>query len=353
MRPEILSVNISETCNNACTFCLTRYRQPGTAKMMDWDTYVKILEQAEELGCRFLQLHGLNEMFTNPRAIDMVEEATKRGFRLWMYTNATLLNKEIIKRLSRRSIWRLSVSVYGFDRESYIQNARTDNFDKMYNNILEIFEQFSTPESIEYTENTNIVLSFLNIPILVDNAHIIMEKFGNLVSNFNAKKGKIIGDKILDNVFRRSGRARIEWNILEDSVEPRLHQEPENKNYLFHGYGCKERSTGSKCEHSCARIAFDCMVYPNGDVCYCCSNMDHEGVLGNIHVTSLRRCWESDYAESLRRLFFNGQKHLVPLCSHCALGPPKSNFTSFYNMRNSIFKIDDEWYAHKYRTMDL
>jgi len=81
------------------TFCKSYEARPDPKKMLDYDDYVRWLEDVPKDA--FITFAGFSEPFINPRAVDMVCYAHERGYKqIQVYTTLMNLSKEDIIRLS-------------------------------------------------------------------------------------------------------------------------------------------------------------------------------------------------------------------------------------------------------------
>ncbi|HPQ71148.1 MAG TPA: radical SAM protein [bacterium] len=81
-----IQVEVTTHCNVQCKMCVRpqMIKQVG-ARHLDWDVFVKVVEQAPP-GSRFC-LQGTGEPFLHPRFYDMIALCKQRGFYVETYTN--------------------------------------------------------------------------------------------------------------------------------------------------------------------------------------------------------------------------------------------------------------------------
>jgi len=278
-------------------------------------------------------------MYMNPLASEMIKEAAGRGHRLWIFTNAILMTLADIQVLARTpNIWRITISLYGYDKDSYIAQTGRDNFQKAYRNIYDLLDILSRSGAMKSSASTTITINVPKTRIMMERQQAVEAVWGSMIKRFNEKKNTL-RKGVYGTYFRSSGGARLEWFELDDNPDGRLHLEKENEGVVFHGFGCGE-------QHGCSRIAWDCQIFPNGDVSYCCGNMDHEGIIGNINQSPLSECWGSRLANDFRTLFANGYKQYVPLCNHCAMVPGSNSL--FGSEGEASLEISDDEYLSRY-----
>ncbi len=112
-RPESLrcaKIKLTSQCNLRCRMC--RYWRTAHETSLATDTWIRILDELTDLGCRKVHFSG-GEVFLRPDFLDLVEHAAARGLRVNMTTNGTLLTPEAIRRLVAARAHSVSSSLDG------------------------------------------------------------------------------------------------------------------------------------------------------------------------------------------------------------------------------------------------
>lgn len=134
MVPEsrAIDIEITNRCNALCTFC-PRDKMPPLGKMKQ-ETYTRILERIDEYG-RVCTIHfaGFGEPIMHPLLADFVSQATSRGIRTGINTNAALLDEVMANRLLDAGLSQISFNVAALD-EDYEEIYNLD-FDNTLKNI--------------------------------------------------------------------------------------------------------------------------------------------------------------------------------------------------------------------------
>jgi len=100
-KPDLkyLYLEITNRCNLRCEMCFKQYWEDNEGDM-EWDLFLKILDDAEELPeLEMIYFGGIGEPTVHPRFTDMVKEVKKRGFSLGISTNGFLLTEKRIDEL--------------------------------------------------------------------------------------------------------------------------------------------------------------------------------------------------------------------------------------------------------------
>lgn len=105
-KPDLryLYIEITNRCNLRCEMCFKQYWQDREGDM-DWDLFIKILDDAEELPeLEMIYFGGIGEPTIHPRFMDMVREVKRRGFALGISTNGFLLTDKRIEELVKLGV---------------------------------------------------------------------------------------------------------------------------------------------------------------------------------------------------------------------------------------------------------
>ena len=125
------SIDISNRCNNRCSFCVSEKYLDGT--FINFDLYVRLLHSLHEMGVKSLVFSGGGEPTLHPNFKDIIEAATAYGFRLGMITNGIELDQYFD--LLKNFVW-VKVSLDSGSRETYKKIKGSDNFGRVIRNIL-------------------------------------------------------------------------------------------------------------------------------------------------------------------------------------------------------------------------
>lgn len=127
---------ITEKCNLICEHCYMGIKK----KHMERADISRVLKVVKEAGAVDIMITG-GEIFTRDDAMDIIEEAIEQGFVVSLLTNATLLEREKIIRLSKMGIVSLTTSMYGAKSETHDDITKVKgSFQKTLENIKIIKE---------------------------------------------------------------------------------------------------------------------------------------------------------------------------------------------------------------------
>lgn len=119
--PRFVQMEPVGQCNLRCEMCPIQFRKDGPPwgppALMRFDVFERLLDQFP--GLTELHLQGLGEPMMHPRFFEMIETAVKRGVKVSVNSNCTLLGGDRAERLVSSGLHTLHVSIDGATRETY------------------------------------------------------------------------------------------------------------------------------------------------------------------------------------------------------------------------------------------
>ncbi len=94
-----ISIACAPKCNLACPHCIYDAKTESVTNSFTLSQKVEILQQAQRLGAKFLQICHEGEPFVDNGVMPLIQEAAKLGMDIFLYTNATMITAEIAKEL--------------------------------------------------------------------------------------------------------------------------------------------------------------------------------------------------------------------------------------------------------------
>jgi len=108
LTPFAVTFETTYACNECCIHCYMDRGLPARS----FEEIVETLDALAEAGTLFVSFTG-GEFFCRNDALEIVEEAHKRHFVIDILTNGTLITSQLAKELSKRTVRRVQVSLYG------------------------------------------------------------------------------------------------------------------------------------------------------------------------------------------------------------------------------------------------
>lgn len=257
---KLLNVNIEllTKCNWRCVYC---YIPKHNNKGMDKNIIFNIFKQLREMGVFEITLTG-GEIFLRNDIIDIILKAREMGFNLYLYTNVSLLNERIIKKLSSMYISRISCTIFSLDKD--IHDSITGVKGSLYNSL----------KNINLLKKYNIPLE-LKVPITKLNNSSYKE-----IENFCKKNDFYY--KVSFEVFPKSNGDKSPCNIM-------LSGEKLNEVILYVDK-LKEFKANkhNREEYVCQNLKSTLSICCNGDV-YPCNKFFYK--VGNIYEDTIKDIW--------------------------------------------------------------
>lgn len=276
-------IEITNVCNLSCDFC------PHTCRpqeFMSIDTFNKILNQIKPY-TDYIYFHVKGEPLLHPKLSKFLDLSYKKGFKVNITTNGTLISKTRDKVLLSPSLRQINFSLQSFDG-----NKGATNKDEYINNIISFIK-----DSINKTD-TLFSLRLWNL-----------DKDNN--TNLSAKKNYDLLS-IIENAFDLSYK-------IEEKIIPGKGIRICNKVYLNQDYEFEWPDLLANHNNNpgfCYGLRNQVAILVDGTVIPCC--LDGEGIinLGNIHKSNFSEILKNQRAIDI----FNGfsrREVVEELCRKC------------------------------------
>ena len=175
-------IEICGACNYSCTFCPHSFeqgREKSFRRMMNYDMFIKMLDQLQDSECEEIYLEGSGEPTMNKKLPDFVKAGTDRGFKMSFITNGFWFKDDLMKRTIDAGMHFARVSVTGYNPKLYREQMSEDAFYEVMDN---------TNAAIEYGGNMG------SYHLILDNNNIdyeCSEYIGNWIRHVPGVKASI------------------------------------------------------------------------------------------------------------------------------------------------------------------
>lgn len=260
-------VEITNICNKNCSFCHGTKRQP---KFMNKAEFERVLDELDGV-TEYLYFHVLGEPLCHPEVYNYINDAAKRGFKVTITTNGSLLENKLIQ----SGVYKIQISLHSFEED--------DNYAKKeYIKTIIDFSKEAAKKGII------ISLRLWNLGTDVSNDIIISEIKNAFPEPWieGRSKSYTLSEKIYLGFANR-----FEWQDLNSPII----------NTSLFCYGLRDQ------------IA----ILSNGTVVPCCLDAEGDIPLGNIFKTPLEEILNSKRAISI----YEGFSKRIPceeLCKRCS-----------------------------------
>ncbi|SFM94383.1 heme b synthase [Thermodesulforhabdus norvegica] len=318
---KIVAWEVTRTCNLACIHCrAASLDKPYEGELSTEDAF-RLMDQIAEVGKPIIILTG-GEPLLRPDIFEIASYGTKKGFRMTMAVNGTLVTPEVARKMKDSGIKRVSVSIDGSTSESH------DSFRK----VPGAFER--AVEGINVLKSCGVPFQ-INTTITAENLHEL-EKIHQLAISLGAEahhifllvptgRGRDLGDRAIGAAeyesalhwfYEQRGRSGLQ---LKATCAPHyyriLRQRAREKGeaVTFRSYGLDAVTRGCL-----GGISF-CFISHLGTV-QPCGYLEIE--CGNVKTSEFRDIWEkSEVFSRLRDLSLYkgkcGRCEFIRVCGGC------------------------------------
>lgn len=279
--PVSVMIELLTKCNLRCKHC---YLPEHTNAGMDFEKIKSLLNELRELGVVNVSFTG-GEIFLRDDIFELIEVARKLHMRVFLLSNATLLNNSTVKRLSQLYISEFSTTVFSLNADIHDSiTGTTGSLDTVLKN-LQLLKEYGIRVKVKTPLMSTNAFCFKDIKKYCD-----QNNFGFLVSPTIFSKND--GDESPKDL--RVGQDDLclilkDIDKLNDNGKKNLYKYDVPCTALFYS------------------LAIDC----NGDV-FPCNSFLYK--VGNVFDESLRNIW---YESESLKLTKNVKKTDLENCTEC------------------------------------
>lgn len=328
---DYIFIELSNICNFSCIFCPygQMTREKGSMGLEEvYELVDEIIEK--EFQYKDVTFSILGEPLLYPGLLNILRYGEKKGLKINLNTNASLLNLQLFIDILKVGIQRFVFSIQTPDKKRfhYRNPGKISYFEYMHNieqcifKYVEYFNENRMPDTLielhymdtsKYKPNCSLVNSN-------EEAFIILKEWINRMkesfqlakidSNYEIRHfEKRPIDKLLDQEYSEGGFAK-----LLPKLWLRFRRATSWGNSI--GNGMQDQSQNSElptCDIASKQIA----VLWNGDLVSCCLDYNGFNKLGNVwEYGSIERAWNSRKAKKFRDDLLTGkiQSHFCRVC---------------------------------------
>ncbi len=266
--PRSITIEATNHCNAHCAMCPRNQMQRATG-FMNLELYAKVISECVQHRVGEIKLHNFGEPLLHPRIVRMIQVAKENKLRVSLFTNGFLLDRDIFESMAEAGLDELWVSLDSSEREDYESMRIGLAYDRVKSNL----------------------------------------EFCIAARNNMAKKPRIFISHIMLNPGETK-RFTQAWKGKTDGILPVFYHDWAGRNKL------KEEERPLR-RWPCPLLWKRMFVFWNGDVSFCCRDINGEMVLGNVASESLRTVYLSQGYRELRRLHLHEQYEAIPICRNC------------------------------------
>lgn len=279
--PHQVYIEATNVCNLRCLHCpqSTMRRRP---QYMDIGLFEKIVTELKPAK-PFVDLYMQGESLLHPRIVDMVRLARENGLLPRITTNATLLTKELSKKLIEAGLNKIEFSMSGVTKKTYEEMHRGGKYEKTLNNVLDFLEL-----------NAEAGFPVHARPVFVEEEKTKGEKERYL---------SLFSKLPLDDVY----------------VSPLINMFGWNKEISLNPFKTKPREEWPVCKCPWRQYG----INADGTVRACIFDYDSRYLIGNAKESNVLDLWNGEAMQKFRqtvidRRYEDFDKPGLPLCTECS-----------------------------------
>ncbi len=283
--PFTVILDVSEACNLRCNYCfrsfgLQEYGYALKNDLMSFDTLKLAVEQIKQFPSpvKKISLSGNGEPLCNRHLPEMAAYVKEElNLVTEIYTNATLLTDENIKRLAQANIDRLVISLQGLNAQKYQEVCGKDiDFKQFRHNIESLYRQ---------NLHGKIFIKIVDVALATGEEELFYSMFGDICHRIFIEKARDIWIKPQTN----SAAVPLQENKFGDVIGP---------------------------QYCCSLSFYTLFVTPCGDA-YPCSQPLMDKMLGNLYTTPLVDMWNSEKRKAFLLSQLNRGCSQIKSCANC------------------------------------
>jgi radical SAM protein with 4Fe4S-binding SPASM domain len=291
--PISISIEPTTSCNLRCPECpsgLRSFTRP-TGMLQD-KLYQEVIDQLATT-LSYLTFYFQGEPYLNPRFLDMVAYASRKGIYTATSTNAHYLDDENAKATVLSGLDRLIVSIDGTTQESYESYRIGGKLDKVIEgtrNILRWRRQLRA-------RTPHVVFQFL---VVRPNEHQVPAVY-TLARELGVDRVALKTAQIYDY---KNGSDLI-------PLDEKYSRYSRDENGVY--------SIKNELLNHCWKMWQSCVITWDGKVVPCCFDKDAHYVMGDLSENSFREIWQSEAYQQFRASLLRSRSE-IEMCTNCTEG---------------------------------
>ncbi len=291
--PFTISFEPTTACNLRCPECpsgLRAFTRP-TGNLKE-DFFKETIDQMYK-DLMYLIFYFQGEPYINPKFLDMVEYASKKGIYTITSTNGHFLNDENSKRTIESGLDRMIISVDGTTQEVYENYRKAGKLE----NVLRGAENIVKWKKKLNSKKPHTIFQFL---VVKPNEHQIPEIY-DLAKKIGIDEVKLKTAQVYDYA---------NGNPLIPSLDQySRYAKQEDGSYIVK----------NELLNHCWKLWHSCVITWDGMVVPCCFDKDAEHRLGDLKQQDFKTIWQGPVYQNFRKQLFKGRDQ-IDICTNCTEG---------------------------------
>ena len=286
VRPYELHLELTNLCNAKCIFCPYQFQERDIQFMSD-EVFYKSVNDFCSIGGGSVGLTPIvGDALIDPKFLARVKYLRSREKidRIFLTTNAILLDKFGIQEVLDSGLTSITISTAGFDKEMYERVYKSNSYEKMKNNVLNLIQLNN-----EKKEPLNITIALRS----------------------DRRLEEVLKDKDFQPILEYNPQIDFAWSYT--SANGRIKSEMLSNEMRLRKVALKSKIS------PCVQLFNGPIVLADGTVlgCTCVAAMDaiEDLGIGNILKSSLLEIWTGSKLSQIRNSF--GSENLNKICRGC------------------------------------
>jgi MoaA/NifB/PqqE/SkfB family radical SAM enzyme len=313
-------IKLTSRCNLRCVMC--KYWQTESEQALGSTRWCEVFGELAELGCRKVHFSG-GEVFLRADFLDLVESATRRGLKVNMTTNGTLVSRDAVRRIAELGVNGVSISLDGPTATAHNRIRGRDYAFRRSLRTARLLRRASPRTKLR-----------INFVVMRGNYRRLPEMV-RLAGELGARE--LVPMPVDEKGPRRNRLSKAQIREYNRELAPRVLELRRRYGFslapaLVYPFGVTEAEVRMSSRGMYARGFFErraCLV-PwlhaffawNGDAFLCCMTNGRMEPLGNLGRQSVREVFHGPTYRRVREEFLAG-RHL-PSCHRCDLFLPEN-----------------------------
>jgi MoaA/NifB/PqqE/SkfB family radical SAM enzyme len=141
--PLHVMFELTYQCNFKCAHCYVpcSYRKQ---KILPTSKVLSVISQLKNAGSFYLGFTG-GEIFTRPDFMKILEFSCRQGFEIMLYTNGSLITKDIAKRIAKLKVNKIDITLPGFTKNTFEKISHSPGSHKKVFKAIDYLKKYSVP----------------------------------------------------------------------------------------------------------------------------------------------------------------------------------------------------------------
>ena len=282
--PSLLTIELTNHCNAACTFCTQPDIMERTKSFITEEVLQRCVEQVKKHNISEVMLAGMGEPFMYKKIISLIKTLSDMGVSVSVTTNGSIFHVFDPSEIVESGIDYLLISMDAIDTE-WLHETKPG--------IKKDVEQMEAEIKKIYNHK---IKNNLTKP-LIKLKYQILENSNNMLDK--EKEKEILESKV---------------GTLCDVID--LRQQHDWLGEANDGVG-NHTLPKATMDNICSQLVKSIEISWNGDVGFCCMDYDNNVKLGNILDNDISEIYNSEHMLNARKMYLDGNAAKHNMCSGC------------------------------------